>query len=81
MKRAIAMILCAVMAMSLCGCVSDKQDKSQSKRFVSIEKGINWSVFTDTETGVQYIYVSYSGVCPLFNADGTLHIEEAHNGE
>lgn len=59
---------------------SEYQQNEESTRMVSDVEGMYYAVITDTETGVQYMYVKSSGsygssVVTLLNADGTPYVK------
>ena len=73
------LVIILFMVLALAGCTA-KSENSTNKRIQQTMTGFNWCVFTDSDTGVQYICVSHAGVCPLFNADGTLYVVEVSDG-
>ena len=85
MKRAIAIILCAVMVMSLCGCTNYGKPRfyqGEDTPFVSVEKGSGWQILVNKETGVAYIHHydgDRAGLSVMLNPDGTPYVWEAHN--
>ena len=71
MKKIVAIILCVLLVCGLCGW--KKIDSEDMNVFVNI------SVIVDEETGVEYIvFGGYNrgGICPRYNADGTLRVRE-----
>ena len=89
MKKAIAIILCAVMVMSLCGCgkqsfseyLAEQEEKSA---FVVVSIDNNGTILMHKETGVCYMWrkkVYGAGLTVMLNPDGTPYVWEAHNGE
>lgn len=71
MKKFIAIILCVLIVCGLCGWT-----KVDSKNLNSMT---NITVIVDDETGVEYIvFGGYNrgGICPRYNADGTLRVSE-----
>ena len=80
MKRALIVILLAVI---LTGCGSryaSAEEVLKSERFVRVEKASNYFIAYDKHTKVMY-YVSTTVyntgcLCPLYNADGTLMLWE-----
>lgn len=77
MKRIIFILIAVVLTLCLVGCEEHKP----------VIKTDNYNIFiwTDEETGVQYIIyddVNRGGITPRLNADGTLYIpEESEGGE
>lgn len=76
MKKFLAFLM-IVLFLCLVGC-ADTTDKALAEKNDN-DKIVIW---TDTETGVQYIIYSYygynggmGGITPRLNADGTLYIE------
>lgn len=70
MKKVIAIILCAMLILGLCGW---KRIDSEN-----VNAMVNISVFVDEETGVEYVvFGGYNrgGICPRYNADGTIKVE------
>lgn len=71
MKKIVAIILCVLLVCGLCGW--KKIDSEDMNVFANI------SVIVDEETGVEYVvYNGYNrgGICPRYNADGTLRVRE-----
>lgn len=71
MKKIIAVILCVLIVCVLCGWTN-----VDSK---TLDAGTNITVIVDDETGVEYIVFKgfkRGGICPRYNADGTLMIRE-----
>ena len=69
MKKIVAIILCVLLVCGLCGW--KKIDSEDMNVFANI------SVIVDEETGVEYVvYNGYNrgGICPRYNADGTLKV-------
>ena len=88
MKKAISIILCAVMVISLCGCEKKTTDSElwigHNTLFDSVEKGGGYRIVRHKETGVCYLvwYNGYQGgITVMLNPDGTPYVWEAHNGE
>lgn len=80
---AFALAVAALAALgSLAGCsvsgATDDGFESGTGRFSLTESSGDLEVYTDTETGVEYVvYTDYQrgGICPLYNPDGTLHTD------
>lgn len=71
MKKIIAIILCVLIVLGLCGWA--KVDSKDLNTFMNI------TVIVDDETGVEYIVFSghnRGGICPRYNTDGTLRVRE-----
>ena len=69
MKKIVAIILCVLLVCGLCGW--KKIDSEDMNVFANI------SVIVDEETGVEYVvFNGYNrgGICPRYNADGTLRV-------
>lgn len=90
MKRAIAIILCAVMVMSLCGCgESVKPTKSEigegaPRLMTVVDKTAGYTIYKHDQTGVCYFCrnAGYGqAIFVMLNPDGTPYVWEAHNGE
>lgn len=75
MKKILS-VLMIVLVLCLVGCSDNNSEVTRKTDNKAI------SVWTDTETGVQYIIYCYAGgysgmggITPRLNADGTLYIE------
>jgi len=74
--RAAGVIFSILLIFSLSGCESantirpDPDHIDDNERFVSIEKGLHYSVFYDKETGVEYFWGSNASVTVLVDKDG-----------
>lgn len=71
MKKIIAAIITGLIILSLCGWKKIETDPVDPLRAISI--------YVDEETGVEYIvYDGYNrgGICPRYNADGSLRVEK-----
>lgn len=69
MKKIVAIILCVLIVLGLCG-----RTKVDSKNLNPMTK---ITVIVDDETGVEYVvYAGFNrgGICPRYNADGTLRV-------
>lgn len=69
MRKTILIISCIAL-MLLCGCRSENKEKSGDVRI---------DFYKDPKTGVEYIIYGYGyrgGICPRYNADGTLYTGE-----
>jgi maltose-binding protein MalE len=74
MKKIICFVLMVLMVCCLCSC-SVEESTNQSNNTLPPSSSVR--VWTDEETGVQYIiYEGYKqgGIYPRLNADGSLHI-------
>lgn len=87
MKKAISIILCAVMVMSLCGCgvKATKMEISEEAPCLMtvIDETAGYTIYMHDETGVCYFCrdAGYGqSVCVMLNPDGTPYVWEAHNG-
>ena len=71
MKKIIAIIMCILIVLSLCGWTNIHTENVNPTTYINI--------YVDDETGVEYIvYAGYGrgGICPRYNADGTLRVRE-----
>ena len=82
MKKIFSVLIIVVLMLCLSGCETET-----SKPTLAEESDKNISIWTDTETGVQYIvytdtagYCGMGGITPRLNADGTLYVVETENG-
>lgn len=81
MKKLIIAILALALILCLVGCEASETPTESKTQLVEGEKWVI-SIWTDEETGVQYIiYHGYKnsdlgGITPRLNADGTLYITE-----
>jgi len=69
MKKNIAILLLCIMC-GLCGCRKNMEHSADDS---------NIFFYTDSATGVQYVIFSdvyKGGICPRYNTDGTLMIQE-----
>ena len=81
---AITIIVCALIALSLCGCHKESSTGIETNRFVRVEsQDFTFStyaqVFYDRETRVMYVFYKSGyggGLCPMYNSDGTLMLYE-----
>ncbi|MBQ9004085.1 MAG: hypothetical protein IJ087_19755 [Eggerthellaceae bacterium] len=77
MKRAI-IATALVLVFALCGCGMTTRDESVdvrevAARFKTATSTMNAYIITDTETGVQYLFISHGydgGLTPLLDAEG-----------
>ena len=70
-------VAAAALAVALCGCRLAAADESENKagsRMTLVDAYGEMSIYQDTNTGVQYFYSRQGGICPLFNADGSLYV-------
>ena len=80
MKKILALLIILAVAFTIIGCeTAEAKDESMHPTFTNG----NMRVEIDKETGVNYIvYYDYvktgcgAGVCPRYNADGTLYVSE-----
>ena len=80
-KKLIACTALAALALAvaLCGCVKSAAAESENKRMTLVYSSGEMLIFQDMNTGVQYlVYSGYKqgGICPLFDADGSLYVED-----
>ena len=71
MKKIIAAIITGLIILSLCGCKRIEGETMDLMNAIYI--------YVDEETGVEYIvYNGYKkgGICPRYNADGSLRVEK-----
>ena len=71
MKKIIAIILCVLIVLGLCGWTNIHTEDVKPMTYINI--------YVDDETGVEYIlFEGYNrgGICPRYNADGTLRVRE-----
>ncbi len=78
MKKIIFLVLAAVLLVcASAGCIAE-EDKELSDRYIPEYYNSCW-IYIDKFTGVEYIVYSGGydgGICPRYNADGTLKINE-----
>ncbi len=81
-NKIIAIILAVVFVLGMAGCGKSENDYTSDKPKIinTVESGIDYAVFVDTETGVMYVEVSNSGTCVMVNPDGTPKIYGEDNG-
>lgn len=75
MKKIICFVIMILMVCCLFSC---SVEKSTNQSDNTLPKNSSVYIWTDKETGVQYIvYVGHrkGGICPRLNADGSLHID------
>lgn len=75
MKKSLCLTLAILMIIAiiisfLSGCIY--RESIDSGRLIYVYNDGTTVILEDTDTGVQYICRS-EGICPMFNADGTLH--------
>ena len=79
MKKAICLILCAVMLLALCGCGFNKAGKAERQendgRMTVVYNDGFCVIYRDNETGVHYLSRN-AGFCVMVNADGTPYTGE-----
>lgn len=70
----------AALALAVCGCGPTAEAETENIHFgldLILRYG-SFSLYEDTETGVQYFTWKNGyagGICPRYNADGTLYVE------
>jgi len=72
-------VLLLIMASTLTGCVSAPSDMTYKGADGEDHKSINTYYVQDPDTGVYYVIYSGGyggGICPRYNADGTLYTGE-----
>lgn len=79
MKKVILILVALVLTLCLVGCAETNQTKPELRE----EENSSIRIWTDEETGVQYIvycdrggYAGMGGITPRLNADGTLYVAE-----
>lgn len=83
MRKFISILFAFVLVLCLVGCVetNETNETNEADKLKSIYDNYIY-VWTDEETGVQYIvYISKGGIIPRFNADGTLYVSTDKGGE
>lgn len=78
MRRALAIIIAGILALTLCGCESGSQEipeNPESERFWLSGTGLNYRIIEDRVTGVYYLVLMKNAngiaVTPLLNSDGS----------
>lgn len=70
-------VAAAALAVALCGCRLAAAAESENKtgfRMMLVDAYGEMCIYQDANTGVQYFYSRQGGICPLFNADGSLYV-------
>ena len=70
MRKILVFIMCALMILGLAACASEAQN---------VDLHGSYRTYVDEETGVNYMIFSGSsggGICPRYNADGSLYVSE-----
>ena len=87
MKKIFSVLIIVVLMLCLLGCEIETSDEIQ-KTTLAETRDKDICVWTDTETGVQYIiyrdtsgYCGMGGITPRLNADGTLCVVTVKGGE
>lgn len=89
MKKFFSVLIIVVLMLCLSGCETETSNEIQKPTNPTLaeESDKNISIWTDTETGVQYIvytdtvgYCGMGGITPRLNADGTLYVVETEKG-
>jgi hypothetical protein len=79
MKKVTCFVLIVLIVCCLCSCsVEEDANQSTNQRNNTLPSSSSVHIWTDEETGVQYIiYNGYKqgGIYPRLNADGSLHID------
>lgn len=77
-----SLIAIGLLVVTLCGFSPNQAEAEQSEESSISRVGYSGDIeiYQDSKTGVQYLiyrdgygYLSYSGMCPRYNADGTLY--------
>lgn len=86
MKKFFAVFIVAVLMLCLIGCTTEATTTT-NKTNIKQATNENIEIWTDTETGVQYIiydrkagYGGMGGITPRLNADGTPYIVAEKGG-
>lgn len=92
MKKIFSVLIIVVLMLCLSGCETETLNEIQNptnSTSPTLSERIDKRIFiwTDTETGVQYIvykdgagYQGMGGITPRLNADGTLYVVETEKG-
>ena len=78
MKKIITVIICIMLMLCVTGC---RTESTENDIAFSINGEVDTgeiSIFIDEETGVNYVcyHSAYKGgICPRYNADGTLYVK------
>lgn len=80
MKKIKIIAAAAALAITVCSCGPSTLAESYNNHYAvkRIDHYGEFSLYEDSETGVQYFtwrYGNAGGVCPRYNADGTLYVE------
>ena len=79
MKKAICLIICIAIALTLCGCRYNKTENDREgndNRMTIIYNDGFVLIHRDNKTGVQYFSRPGAGTCVMLNADGTPYTGE-----
>lgn len=77
MKKTILILLAVLLVCASAGCIAEEGEELPDKPETYPSEYVE--VYIDESTGVEYlIYSCYNkgGICPRYNADGTLKINE-----
>ena len=77
MKRAIAVIAVMVICLSACSAVNTTNE-SYRIRYIKDNNALGVAIIYDSQTGVEYAYTPYGGLCLLVDADGKPLIYEGY---
>jgi len=70
MKKLLAIIMCLLMTVGMAACASEIQKvdlRGRYSTYIDEETGVNYMIYFDSNGG---------GICPRYNADGTLYVSE-----
>ena len=73
MKKLLAILLTIVISLCLCGCELNKKEMdidNANGRMTVIYNDFSVEIYVDNETGVQYIFGGYKGVCVMVDENG-----------
>lgn len=73
MKKLLAILLTIVICLCLCGCGLNKKETdidNADERMTVIYDDFSIEICVDNETGVQYIFGGYNGVCVMVDENG-----------
>lgn len=73
MKKLLAILLTIVIFLCLCGCGFNKIERNTDNgdaRMTMIYNDFSVEIYVDNETGVQYIFGGYNGVCVMVDENG-----------
>ena len=73
MKKLLTILLTIVICLCLCGCKLNKKEMdidNANGRMTVIYNDLSIEIYVDNETGVQYIFGGYNGVCVMVDENG-----------